>query len=252
METSEQVTLSQSQIEAFYIDGFNESQVKDFLELTGGDEQCFKGVVVDVGGGVGYFARNLSRQTGCKVRVIDSNVPSIERVRALGEKNIEGVVGDALAPEVRGDEGVICFNLILHHLVGRNDRETRDLQKKAICAWRNASTFIFVNEYIYESFFGSLSGRIIFEITSSQFLSAIAAVVARAIPSLRANTFGVGVRFRSNREWIDLFEECGFSVCGATNGESEPVSSFRRLLLIRRIGRDSFLLRPLDTARSFG
>jgi hypothetical protein len=192
MKEAKQIKLAQSQIEAFYVDCFNESQVSDFIKLTNSIKLTNNyNCVVDVGGGVGYFARNLNNKTGASVRVIDSDFASIEKVNKLENKNIFGIVGDALNPEIKGDENIVCFNLILHHLIGSNETETRMLQKQALLAWKNANISIFVNEYIYESFVGNLSGRLIYEITSNKILSTIGAIIGRVIPSLKANTFGI-------------------------------------------------------------
>ncbi len=239
MDKIKQITLAQLQIEAFDHRDFNESQVNDFIKLTNNNINNY---IVDVGGGVGYFAQNLNDKTGASVRVIDSNLLSIEKVKKLENKNIEGIVGDALNPEIKGDESVICFNQILHHLIGSNETETRMLQKQALLAWKNTNASIFINEYIYESFVSNLSGRLIYEITSNKFLSAIGAAIGRIIPSLKANTFGIGVRFRANDEWVKLFEECGFTVASMSYGEVEYISIPRRLLLIKQARRDSFLL----------
>jgi hypothetical protein len=234
-----QVKLSESQIAAFYVDVFAESQVKDFLKLT---KMPAKNVV-DVGGGVGYFAqRLLQSDINYRIRVIDSDLTSIARVKLLGNENIQAELGDALNPEVKGDEDVVCFNLILHHLIGKTERQTRALQKKALLAWKGSGAKLFINEYIYESYVKDFSGRLIYEITHNWILSAVGELISKIIPSLKANTFGVGVRFRANREWIKLFEECGFAVVSISHGKAEWISIPRRLLLIRQVRRDSFLL----------
>jgi len=95
-----QIKLSQSQIEAFYVDCFNTSQVNDFVKLTNKDQQKNFQLVVDIGGGVGYFAQNLNKQTGYKVRVIYSDKISIDAVKRLNNLKIEGDVGDALTPDI--------------------------------------------------------------------------------------------------------------------------------------------------------
>jgi hypothetical protein len=116
------------------------------------------------------------------------------------------------------------------------------LQKQALLPWENTNASIFVNEYIYESFVGYLIGRFIYSITSNKILSTIGTAIGRVIPSLKANTFGIGVRFRANDEWIKLFEECDFTVASMSYGEVEYTSMPLRLLFIKQIRRDSFLL----------
>lgn len=240
MDENQQRKLASAQVEEFYHDLFVETQVQHFAGICApliGDRHD---VVADVGGGCGYFAAAVSRDLGYAARVIDMDPVSVERARTLG---VDAVVGDALALVPRGDEAAACFNLILHHLVGGSEKATRQLQMSALSQWRASGALVFVNEYIYDSWLANASGRIIFAITSSRMLSKLASLVAKVVPSLRANTFGVGVRFRSAKEWHDLFVSNGWQVCAVRKGDEEQVSIARRLLLIRSCRRDSYVLR---------
>jgi hypothetical protein len=166
---------------------------------------------------------------------------SIEICRTRG---LDSEQGDALAPKIRGDESVASFNLVLYHLVTKSAAGTRALQIGARSAWRAADVKLFVNEYIYEGFASGSSGWLIYQITSNRLLSFLGAPAARIIPAFKANTFGVRVHFRSNREWVSLFEAAGFQVSDSRMGEPERVALPLRLLLIKEIRRDSFLLVP--------
>jgi hypothetical protein len=230
--------LSTRQIEAFYHDEFVEDQTRHFIRLVGAELVGDK-VVVDVGGGCGFFARRLAYLLRCRARVIDTDDASVEACRASG---IEAVSGDALDPPIVGDEGVVAFNLILHHLVGSSEESTVELQRRALAAWRRQASAVFVNEYIYESYFWNLSGWLIFQITKNRVLSKVGGFIATFVPAFRANTFGVGVRFRAHEEWRRLFTASGYTVRSTVVGEREHVSPSLRLLLIKHIRRDSFLL----------
>lgn len=238
--TTRQKILSNEQVEAFYHDEFVEDQVRHFVSLVGATTGKSR-TVIDVGGGCGFFAKRLAHCTGRTVRVLDLDPASIEACRRSG---IEASRGDALKPEMLGDEEIVSFNLILHHLVGSSERVTLELQRKALALWRPHVRAVFVNEYIYESYFRNLSGWLIFQITRSGVLSAIGRIAAVIAPSLKANTFGVGVRFRAHGEWLQVFAQAGYDVQSRVVGDNEPVSLPRRLLLIRHIRRDSFLLVP--------
>ena len=241
MQNSQQ-TLSQNQIEAFYHDNFVESQVRDFIKLLGPAVDPSSGCVVDIGGGCGYFAKALLATTPFKVRVLDTDMQSVTHCQGEG---LDAAHGDALNPTIAGDEGVICFNLILHHLVGKSEAETSDLQRRALSAWHSKAPAIFVNEYIYESYGAAgFSGWLIYQITSNSALSKLGNLIAKILPSLKANTFGVGVRFRSHQEWKRMFESLGFNVVATVTGKQEGVSLPRRMLLIKNCRRDSFLLKP--------
>jgi SAM-dependent methyltransferase len=238
----QQRVLAADQIQAFYHDEFVEDQVRHFVELLGSSAGASdRGVVVDVGGGCGYFAEGIARRAGYPVRVLDSDPASVAECAA---RKVPAVRGDALAPEFVGDEDVVCFNLILHHLVGRSAAKTRELQRAALAAWRGRARAIFVNEYIYESFVGNVSGALIYWITSNRVLSWLGRTVAKVVPAFRANTFGVGVRFRAHEEWVQLFRTAGYEVVGSALGTEERIKLPLRVLLIKHIRRDSFLLRP--------
>lgn len=242
MNDLSQHILSAEQVAEFYHDEFVRDQVTDFTALTKAVDRS--GVVVDIGGGVGFFAERAHADLGCAVRVIEMDPESVARCLAKG---VPAVLGDALAPPISGDEACICFNLILHHLVGQDEARTRGLQVGALKAWAQRGVPIFVNEYIYESFVSRISGRIIYEITSSRFLSTLAELASRVLPALRANTFGVGVRFRSHDEWRELFNEAGFVAETSRIGAEEKVRLPLRLLMIRTIRRDSYILRPAES-----
>ncbi len=238
-----QVTLTQQQLKAFHHDEFVRSQIENFCTLTdryGANAD----VVADIGGGVGFFGSAL-RQTRpeTQVRVIDLDPNS---VRMAQEKGLDARMGDAINPPAAGDEDIVCFNLILHHLIAPTEAGTLELQAKALLAWKGKARWLFVDEYIYDSYFGNLSGKLIFHITRSALLSRIGRAIARMAPSLNANTFGIGVRFRSGREWRRFFERMGFEIVGTIKGAEEHISLPRRLLLIRSCRRDSFLLRAVN------
>lgn len=235
-----QQTLSPKQIEAFYHDQFVEDQVRDF-ELLRNSAPLNR--IVDIGGGVGYFAHSLSEKTGAKTRVIDMDIVSVERCR---ERGVDAVQGNALSPPKIGDESVACFNLILHHLVGKDEQSTRNLQLQALRAWKGSVSYIFVNEYVYESAMLDISGKLIFLITSNKILSIAGRAIARIIPAFNANTFGIGVRFRAHHEWCKLFSEAGYKVAVSRLGQNECISLPLRALFIKNIRRDSFRLEVID------
>lgn len=235
-----QKKLDTDQVQAFYHDDFVKNQVDHFRFLVSDTSKLRPGqYVVDIGGGCGYFALALREELNILVRVIDTDPVSVQTSQAAG---VKAICGDAINVTAKGDEGVICFNLILHHLVGDSEALTRQLQSLVLINWRDKGVYLFVNEYIYESWFEGFSGWLIYQITKSRLLSAAGKFVSFFMPSLRANTFAVGVRFRSNSEWKDIFAQSGFAVIGEAKGNDEFISLPRRMLMIKSIRRDSFLL----------
>ncbi|MBL0914178.1 MAG: hypothetical protein IBJ13_01245 [Sphingopyxis sp.] len=239
--TELQRTLAPERVAEFHHDEFVTDQVADFAELVPSADR--QGVVVDIGGGVGHFAQGIQETLGCQVRVIDMDADSVAQCQARG---IPAEQGDALSQPVAGDESCVCLNLILHHLVGEDEPATRALQIRALKLWQSSGAKLFVNEYIYESYISRFSGRLIYEITSSGLLSAIGSGIAKIVPAFRANTFGVGVRFRSHDEWRELFAQAGYAVDRVRIGADEPIRAPLRLMLIKAIRRDSYYLRTID------
>ena len=235
-----QSKLSAEQIEPFYHEGFVADQTRHFLELVGHSARE-NGVVTDVGGGCGFFAKKIAEITGRKVKVIDTDADSLAACKRTG---IDAKYSDALNPDIVGDEDIVTFNLILHHLVGRSEQATRGMQTAALAAWRRQALAVFVNEYVYDSYWRGLSGWLMYQITKSRVLSWIGRAVSIVVPSLKANTFGVGVRFRGYDEWVRLFESAGYEVKKSMLGDEDQISVARRLLLIKAARRDSFLLIP--------
>ena len=233
--------LAPDQLSAFYHDTFVVEQVRDFAKIN----PLTSGKLVDIGGGCGYFARALQASLpGIDVTVLDIDRPSIQICEELGTP---AEPADALSLSPVGDERGACFNLILHHLVGPTEGETIANQRRALATWAGSGIPIFVNEYVYDSWFGDFSARLIYEITASKFLSAVCGFVGRFVPVLRANTFGVGVRFHSRKAWIKLFESAGYELAVSTRGPEEGIGVVR-LMLVRSIRRDSFLLQPASQA----
>jgi hypothetical protein len=234
-----QKILNADQISEFYHDGFVQQQMEHFKKLITHCKTLTGRVVTDIGGGCGYFAQVVHRELGIAVRVVDMDPVSIQSAKKMG---LEANFGDALNPDKHGDEAVVCFNLILHHLVGKSESDTAALQRRALVSWHNTDALIFINEYIYESWISNFSGWLIYQITKNNILSGLAKSISYFLPSLRANTFGVGVRFRSDKEWRDFFINSGFKIVDEVKGNDELISLPRRLLLIKKIRRNSFLL----------
>jgi hypothetical protein len=234
-----QKTLAANQLTEFYHNDFVVDQFRDFKACFTEANKPVTGVIIDIGGGVGYFAGAVKDNLGYNIRVIDMDPLSIE---ICNKKGIDAAIGDCTTLRPKDDETIVCFNLILHHLVADSEQATKTLQTKALLNWFGNSRRIFVNEYIYESYIQNFSGWLIYKITSSGVLSVIGKFISRLIPSFRANTFGIGVRFRSHSEWQQIFTDEGFHVTKSIVGIDEKVDFPLRMLLIKSIRRDSFLL----------
>ena len=239
---TEQRLLDEARVAAFHHDEFVTTQVGDFTQLMG-DSVGRKARVVDIGGGVGHFASAIASHLGCRAQVVDVDPESVRQARLRG---VDAELGDALTTRAADGADIATMNLILHHLVGPGFGATMALQEKALSnlVRPGGPARLFVNEYIYESFaINGYGASMIYGVTSSRVLSGVAGAVASVVPSLRANTFGVGVRFRSRVDWLSLFARAGWRVTREKRGPAETISLPRRLAFaLRSIRRDSFVL----------
>jgi 2-polyprenyl-3-methyl-5-hydroxy-6-metoxy-1,4-benzoquinol methylase len=135
-----QIRLNDDQISAFFNTEFEQDQLNHFESLF--ENIDFQGVIVDVGAGVGNFARLLTNKRKNKVRVLDIDPRSIEIAKGVGDNRIEAVVADAINPIILGDESVVTINLILHHLIGLTEATTRDLQESDLRVWLGKTDYI--------------------------------------------------------------------------------------------------------------
>lgn len=166
---------------------------------------------IDLGGGNGVFAdrvlRNFPEATGTVLdnapSLLEKNQPNPRKSVVLG--GIEQI--GALLPGQRFD--VVCFNWVLHHLVGPSHAQSTAHQEKAL---QDAARLLSprgrlsVIENFYDGWgVDALPGRIIFELTASRALAGL-------MRSMGANTAGVGVCFRSRRDWERVLTRAGLAV----------------------------------------
>jgi len=235
----EQRILSKEQLSDFYIETFVAEQKAHISRLLKTDTPDLK--IVDVGGGAGFLASAVGKELGFAVTVWDIDPEAVRLARLRG---VNAVEKNILTSIEKQPVDVMFFNLVLHHLVGSSNKQTLETQRVALENAKRCANTILVHEYIYESyFFDELSSWLIWLLTSSTSLVRLLRMIGKIVPSLNANTLGVGVRFHCKSGWKRQFEEAGFMVVNSIDCQREHVSLARRILLIRNLYRTTFLLK---------
>lgn len=241
----EQKVLQRSALDAFDTPEGVVEQLRHFKECYGYDRSSpFS--LLDVGGGAGYFVSALQEEfPAMRATILDIDESAVFKARGRGLAAEPGSILERLPEHIPGEFDVICFNLVLHHIVAGGARKTRELQMRALSlAGKRLSGngSVFVHEICYEGrIFPDSTGAMIFQALSNPLFAGIARLAGRFVPSLRANTVGVGVRFRPSSGWVRLIEEAGGKSLKVRPGGTEGHSLSRRLLLnVREVRRCSF------------
>jgi len=239
--------LSEAQNAAFHAEfhSFEELDAKFQLldELI--EDRPFK--VLDLGGGNGLFADQLlARFPKSSVAVLDISSLLLENNTLSYRKElIQGSIefmGDIL---VGRKFDCITVNWVLHHLVGRNYDACRKNCLDTLKQCRNLlnpNGILLVAENMFDGYLRSnLPSHLIYAITS------IRAPWFVRLTKRFFNTAGVGVCFRSQQAWQDIFAESGFDSIAFQRGYVWELRSLRamafHLLFLRSVCHGHFFLR---------
>ena len=161
-------------------------------------------VGLDIGGGCGKFSTNIINDTDYIIEVIDPSLSAKENF--ISSKNLRLINQDFIQYQTNKKYDFIFLNLVLHHILGKNEFDTRNAQLSFLEKAKKhlkPNGLLFIQENYYEGIFRSdITGKIIYKLTSSKLLE-------KLIRLLGANTAGEGVRFRSSRSWEILFNKVG-------------------------------------------
>lgn len=205
-----------------------EAAISASVEANGGQPV----EILDVGGGNGAFADKLINKFEC------IHVTVLDNAEVLLDKNVEhprkSVVLSSAADlsKAVGNKkyDLITYNWVLHHLVRDSYSDTREgvvdvLNQSRALLKVNGAISIFENNFD-GMLIDNLPSRIIFHLTSisGKLLSTI---LRRA----GANTAGVGVCFRSQKDWISVFNESGLSIQKTTQCDTLQYPKFIRMAM---------------------
>lgn len=153
---------------------------------------------LDVGGGNGVFAdRLLEYYPNSRGTVLDNSQLLLNKNNIHDRKTIICDSVENLS-KITEKYDLICFNWLLHHLVGSSYAETRKNISAAIEAVIPLLTDrgrISIFENMYNGLIvDGLPSKLIFRLTSSKIISGF-------IKKMGANTAGIGVCFLSQQQW---------------------------------------------------
>lgn len=207
--------LADSQVEAFDTEYVEEGRWTAIKTLIERDFPSGDFTLLDIGGGNGRFAdRVLAQFPNATATVIDNSESLLAKNTQNPRKAIicDSVENLATIAEARRFD-IVCFHWLLHHLVANSYTGTTNNQLKALAAARSLLTSrgrISVFENMYEGYvFDHLPGLLIYHLTSAKAIASI-------VRTMGANTAGVGVCFRSSKEWFRVSQDAGLRLVAYT------------------------------------
>lgn len=220
--------LEDSQLETFDTEYVNDQRWEIIKEQIDKDFPNGDFSFLDVGGGNGVFAdRLLEYYPKSKGTVLDNAQVLLDKNQIDPRKTIIcDSVENLDVIETKYD--LVCFNWLLHHLIGNSYSETRKNMFTAINAvipllTPHGRVSIFENMYNGLAIDG-LPSQIIFTLTSSK-------EIAGAIKKMGANTAGVGVCFLSQKQWIETISKTGLKLLKYTDDEKWTIPVKWRVFL---------------------
>jgi len=186
---------------------------------------------LDIGGGNGVFCdKVLDTFLQSKAVLLDNSEYLISLNKQSGRKRIICASVEEIDKLFQGEAfDVVFLNLVLHHFVSNGYKSTYKNVKDTFLKLKpllSSKGYVYVFEDFYNGLiFDGLPSHLIFTLTSSKMLAGLTR-------KLGANTGGIGVCFRSKKQWEKIINECGYRIIH--EGKSIEFNEFplyKRLLL---------------------
>jgi len=192
--------LEDSQLETFDTEYVNEQRWKIVKEQINKDFPEGDFSFLDIGGGNGLFAdKLLANYPHSRGTVLDNS-------QLLLNKNLTNTKKTLVCDSVENLDklnqkyDLICFNWLLHHLVGNSYLATRkniSFALDAVVPLLTPRGRVSIFENMYNGLIiDGLPSRLIFNLTSNK-------TIAGFTKKMGANTAGIGVCFLSQKQWVE-------------------------------------------------
>ncbi|MCM1047003.1 MAG: class I SAM-dependent methyltransferase [Clostridiales bacterium] len=221
------------------------SLVKTYLRLYSGmiEEMCLKETltILDIGGGAGYFAKELLRRVTAKdskVCRIDIYVIDTHRYDTWNDndESIHFIEGDAMDIELICGGGTLDYifcNMFFHHLLGDSFKQSemfrKDLinkMKKVLKAGGKIGIIDNINDGLL---WDQASCRILYFLTATKN-----PIVVKVCKRMGSNSAGVGVCMLSRKMWHELVNGAGMRIIDSTDSEPDKLKIFKKICLLNK------------------
>lgn len=205
--------------------------------------------ILDVGGGAGYFARELLKRLlagDSRVHIIDIYLIDTHRYDTWDDKDrrIHFIEEDAqnidlVCKGIKFD--YIFCNMLFHHLLGDSFKQSAILRR--VCLGKMKSVLktdgkIGIIDNLNDGFmWDSVSCRILYFLTTTK-----KPMIVKICKKMGSNSAGVGVCMLSRKMWYQLVESMGMNIVAFADSEPDRMGFLRHLCLLNKAYREFNLM----------
>jgi len=185
---------------------------------------------LDIGGGNGIFCdKVLGTFPQSNAVLLDNSEYLISLNKRSERKKIVCDSVENIDKLFQGEEfDVVFLNLVLHHFVGNSYQSTYKNVRDTLLRLKpllSSGGYVYIHEDFYNGLiFDGLPSYLIFTLTSNKMFSGFTR-------KLGANTGGVGVCFRSKKQWGKIINECGYNIIHQGDSVVFEFPLYKKLLL---------------------
>lgn len=205
-------------------------------------------MILDIGGGGGYFARYMKEQirggngyTKLKIFVIDTVTYDAWDIE---DDDIEYILCDAVNLsnifEKESFDYIFC-NMFVHHLIGNNYKASANIRKnvfESVEKILKKDGKLLVTDNFNDGFLlNSISCRIVYALTTCTN-----PVLRPLFFRLGAHSAGSGVCMMSEKMWENLLEDTGFRIIQKQLSKSDKWSWIKKIVLLNKYYRQRCFL----------
>jgi SAM-dependent methyltransferase len=185
---------------------------------------------LDIGGGNGVFCdKILAAFPQSKGVLLDNSEYLIALNKQSERKRIVCASVEHIDKLFQSEQfDVVFLNLVLHHFISNSYQSTYKNVKDTFLHLKpllSSRGYVYVFEDFYNGLiFDNLPSHLIYILTSSKML-------AGWTRRLGANTGGIGVCFRSKKQWKKIIDKCGYAIIHEGESHIFQFPFYKRLLL---------------------
>jgi ubiquinone/menaquinone biosynthesis C-methylase UbiE len=214
-----------------------EMYIERYKDLIKDMSQKDKVTVLDVGGGAGYFIKELAARlpadTDVNIYILDTNTYATWN---NDNPKIHYIDGDALEIDKIFEKNMFDYvfcNMFFHHLLGKSFKMSKRMRESVLAQIYNVlkddGHAGIIDNFNDGMFIDGISCRIIYLMTNTKNLFFV-----KLFNKFGSKSAGVGVCMMSRKMWHNLIDTCNFKIVREYTTNPSPLKWYYRLCLMNK------------------